>query len=132
MSVMKRSLQQPLQEHNTDKGDICEENAVVELIEEEHHEDEEAPLVLVGKILGTRRYSTETVRKVLEKAWRLPREFKVKGLMTNVFKFTFEHPFDIYKVNENAPWLINQHLLVLNYWLVNVLLKDVDFTRSHC
>lgn len=42
--------------------------AVVDLVEEDQHEDEEALLVLVGKVLGSRRYSTETMVKVMEKS----------------------------------------------------------------
>lgn len=119
-------------EQEPDKGYLVEEEAVVDLVEKEHHEDQEAPLVLVEKIMGSRDYMTEIVRKVLEKAWRLPWDFKVKGLTANVFKFTFEDPFDMHKVKENAQCLINQYLLALNYWLTNMLLKDMDFTRSPC
>lgn len=38
----------------------------------------------------------------------------------------------MHKVREQAPCLINNHLLVLNYWPKELLLEQIDLTRSPC
>lgn len=102
------------------------------MFEEEKHDSKEEPLVLVGQVIGGRIYTEDTIARVMEKAWRLSRSFTVKWLKKNCFKFSFQHPFDLFKVKNNGPWLINQHPLVLKDWPTNMLLKDIDFTRIPC
>lgn len=70
-------------------GYAVEIKAIMDFIEEGHNENGEVSLVLVRKVVSNRRYTVETMGKVMEKAWRLPREFKAKKLTTNIFKFTF-------------------------------------------
>ena len=94
--------------------------------DEDHREDEQVVelkksskqpgqlnVSLVGKIVSSRGYNAKVVKGVMERAWRLRKDFTVTRVEPNIFEFIFQHPFDRFKALRGAPWIINSSWLIL-------------------
>lgn len=67
-------------------------------------------LILVGKVIFTKIFPTNTIKATLKKSWATKRRFQVAVKGTNIFQFTFKHEVDVHFVLQNRLWTIqNQH-----------------------
>lgn len=70
------------------------------------------------------------IKLVMQRAWRMAKDFEVDFLAPNTFLFSFKFEEDRNKVWLKRPWTVNGSHLLLKEWNSKKALNDIDFTRS--
>lgn len=115
------------------EGEIGEvpflEEAVIEVEEYSNEGVEFAKRTLVGKILFERILNRAAAKMIIAKAWSEPEGLKIADMGPNIFLFTFKDMKETQEVLRRGPWYIMNHLISLQYWIPEVSVYEVDYSR---
>ncbi|KAF5474901.1 hypothetical protein F2P56_006754, partial [Juglans regia] len=85
---------------------------------------------LVGRICSDRTIGKETVRKMMEKIWRVNMSMEFNEIGTNTFVVTFANCGDRNRVLAGCPWLFDSHLFALKPFDGSTQAHLLDFTTA--
>ncbi|XP_021726128.1 uncharacterized protein LOC110693273 [Chenopodium quinoa] len=74
-------------------------------------------LSLVGKLLTSKHFNVEAMKRTLTSVWKLHNNVVIKMVESNLFVFQFFNDVDKEKLIDGSPWFFDGKLL---------LLKDID------
>ena len=87
---------------------------------EEPEEEETGPeWALVGKVLHRKIFHVSTIGDALRPAWGNPKGLQFRPVGDNIFVATLETQCDRDRICERAPWMVNKHAVVLEYFNIN-------------
>lgn len=110
-------------------GEVQEQEEEIIEIEEYSNEGEEfAQRTLVGKILFEKILNRAAAKMIIAKAWGEPEGLKVVDMGPNIFMFTFKDKKEPQEVLRRGPWYIMNHLISLQYWILEVSAYEVDYS----
>ncbi|KAL3511205.1 hypothetical protein ACH5RR_030606 [Cinchona calisaya] len=85
---------------------------------------------LIGKIIGDKQANFVGVKNFATQVWGFPVNFSVIELGPNTFQFTFGLQSDMMRVLNNRPWVLDNQLLSLHKWELNIEVNDDKFKIS--
>lgn len=91
---------------------------------------EEDSRSLIGKIFGEKRANFQGVKNAMMKLWQHRGLCRVVSLTQNIYQFIFKEAGDREMVMQGRPWLFDNYLLVLHYWVENLKWTDICFNSS--
>lgn len=91
---------------------------------------EQLSLTLVGKLLTTRPYNVEAMKRMLIAIWRLNDNVSIRMIDTNLFVFQFYCDADKDRVIDGSPWSFSDHLLLLKDIQGDEQPSEVTFNQS--
>ncbi|XWS33210.1 hypothetical protein CRYUN_Cryun22dG0061200 [Craigia yunnanensis] len=100
-----------------------------------HFEEQESSRMflqqcLIGSILDLRRFSVETMQRLINRAWQLREGITIIGRDGNNYIFHFNNPNDRRFMLLNGPWSINGALLIFEIWQPNTPLRSHSITNT--
>ncbi|XP_038690803.1 uncharacterized protein LOC119989390 [Tripterygium wilfordii] len=106
----------------------AEEGELVILQQEEISDNlKDFPNSAVGKILSHRILNKTAVRTVFRRAWGFGDDLRIFDLGPNFFQFIFPNEFALNRVLDEAPWYMDNHLLVLKKWELGMSVENAKF-----
>ncbi|KAM0846803.1 hypothetical protein ACQ4PT_055432 [Festuca glaucescens] len=111
------------------KMNLTEKEQRLVVFEEPQQEDGYPKWALVGKVLHRRPFHINTTKDVLKPAWGNPRGLFFRSVGDNVFVVTLETQRDRDRIWEGAPWMVNKHAVVLEYFNINLRPTELRFER---
>ncbi|KAM0877155.1 hypothetical protein ACQ4PT_035662 [Festuca glaucescens] len=99
------------------------------LVMEDLEDEESDQIAVVGKILSPTKFHIQTIISALRPQWGNPKGLEFKAMGDNVFMATLEREQDRKRIWEGAPWLINNHAVVLDDFVSSMRPSEVRFSR---
>lgn len=65
---------------------------------------------------------------MISKGWGNPNRMSITKIGTNTFIFNFSNDKEPKKIMEDAPWYILGHPLVLQWWVPQTIIQEVNFS----
>ena len=75
--------------------------------------------------------SVKVVIRTFKLLWRSRNGFKVKSVGDHIILFSFDNKLEIDKILQNEPWSFNKHLVVVQYYEKDVLIRELKFERAN-
>lgn len=83
--------------------------------------------ILAAKFLKKRALSVEAVIKTFSLLWRSVRGFEVRRARDHVLLFMFDNKEEAEKIINNAPWSLDKHLVVMQWYDRGVPIRALSF-----
>ncbi|KAK3006808.1 hypothetical protein RJ639_015769 [Escallonia herrerae] len=106
----------------------CEEP--IELEEDDTNANREYSLMLLAKLISTKKPNIKIVQNILAKVWNPSKGMKVQTLEENTFCIALNHEWDRSRILESRPWSVMSSHLVVRDWPPNLSLKEIEFNIS--
>ncbi|KAK3023407.1 hypothetical protein RJ639_042795 [Escallonia herrerae] len=106
----------------------CEEP--IELEEDETNANREYSLMLLAKLISTKKPNTKIVQNVLAKVWNPTKGMKVQTLEENTLCIALNHEWDRSQILASKPWSVMGSHLVVQDWPSNLSIKEIEFNIS--
>ncbi|XP_051222213.1 uncharacterized protein [Lolium perenne] len=99
------------------------------LVMEDLEDEEGDQIAVVGKILSPTKFHIQTIISTLRPQWGNPKGLEFKEMGDNVLMATLEREQDRKRIWEGAPWMINNHAVVLDDFVSSMRPSEVRFSR---
>jgi hypothetical protein len=99
-------------------------------LEVDTDKEDEAKLLLIGKILSKKSFPRTIVKDIVVKAWNVVCDVEVRVADRNIFIFEFKHEVDLRRAWDRRPWSIKGEHLILKKFNASLSLNEVDFTST--
>lgn len=83
-------------------------------------------MILIDKLISDCSFTANIIQAALTKSWNTRRDFQVTPKGNNMYLFSFSQEVDIRLVMEQRPWSINNQLLSLCDWPLDIPLEDLS------
>ena len=83
--------------------------------------------ILAAKFLKKRALSVEAVIKTFSLLWRSVRGFEVRRVRDHVLLFMFDNKEEVEKIINNAPWSLDKHFVVMQWYDRGVPIRALSF-----
>ena len=108
-----------------------EEDEEVDILKEEVHTvAARGQLCVVGKLVGDKYVSKETIKTALLRWWRPKESIRFKVLGENLFLIEFEKSGDKKKVLDGRPWAFEGDLFLVEDFTGQSSLMEIIFDRA--
>jgi len=86
--------------------------------------------IIAGKFYTRRALNMEAIASTFKPLWRSKNGFKVKNMGNHTVLFTFDNKLEVDSILSNKPWSFDKHLMVLQHYDKDTLVKDLNFNRT--
>ena len=73
----------------------------------------------------------EAVARTFKQLWRTDGGFRIRNQGNNMVLFVFNSLAEVDKILKSQPWCFDKHLIVMQCYANDVLVKDLAFERVH-
>ena len=87
--------------------------------------------IIVAKFLTKRALSVKVVIRTFKLLWRSRNGFKVKSVGDHIIFFIFDNKLEVEKILQNELWSFDKHLVVVQYYEKDVLIRELKFERAN-
>lgn len=87
--------------------------------------------IIVAKFLTKHALSVKVVIRTFKLLWRSRNGFKVKSVGDHIFFFFFDNKLEVEKILQNELWSFDKHLVVVQYYEKDVLIRELKFERAN-
>lgn len=84
---------------------------------------------LVGALIDRKPIPTDRMQTIIDKAWSLQGSVRVRGKAGSNYIFEFDNIADMQFLAEEGPWAVQNKLLMLDYWVPNLILTQHQVTE---
>ncbi|KAM0826239.1 hypothetical protein ACQ4PT_069012 [Festuca glaucescens] len=92
-------------------------------------DDDGTKIAMVGKLLAPSKFHIQTITSALRPQWGNPRGLTFQAMGDNVFVAHLEKEQDRKRIWEGAPWMVNNHAVVLDDFETSMRPSEVRFGR---
>lgn len=86
--------------------------------------------ILVAKFVTPRFLNMDIVARTFKQIWRSTNGFSIRNLGNHIVLFVFNSSADVDKIIQNQPWSFDKHLVVLQRYVKDTPIQDLDFSRA--
>ena len=86
--------------------------------------------ILVTEFLTPRFLNMEAMAQTFKQLWRSTKGFKIRNQNEHRVLFVFDNLGDIDKILQNQPWIFDKHLVMLQRYNLDCLVRDLVFLRT--
>lgn len=84
----------------------------------------------MAKFMTPRFLNMDIVARTFKQIWRSTNGFSIRNLGNHIVLFVFNSSADVDKIIQNQPWSFDKHLVVLQRYVKDTPIQDLDFSRA--